>query len=209
MKAIFLLGTLKRKRSGGDFSHTEVLCELVIEDLKNYAVRSEIVRLIEYDIKPGVKSNMGKGDDWPAILKKVVAADIVVFATPIWWGLHSSLIQRVIERMDDLNEELLETGKSKLANKVGGIVVTGEEDGAQHIVGNISNFLIWNGVTLPPGCAVTFLDEYKRATKNSLRKKLRDDHPTAAASETMARNLAFFARLLQENDIPRHEKGAG
>ena len=79
MKAIFLLGTLKRKRAGGDFSHTETLCELVTEHLRKHDVRSEVVRLVEYDIKPGVKSNMGKSDEWPAILKKMVAADIIVF----------------------------------------------------------------------------------------------------------------------------------
>jgi multimeric flavodoxin WrbA len=202
LKAIFLLGTLKRTRSGSDFSHTEVLCELVIEDLREYDVQCEVVRLVEYDIKPGIKNNMGKGDEWPGILKKVLAADIVVFVTPIWWGIQSSLIQRVIERMDELHEELLETGKSRLENKVGGILITGEEDGEQHIIGNIANFLLSNGVTLPPECAVSFLGDYSRSTKKSLRKRLREDKKTASASQKMVRNLAFFARLLKENNIP-------
>lgn len=206
---MFLLGTLKRKRSGSDFSHTETLCELVIEDLRPYDVRCEIVRLVEYDIKPGIKSNMGKGDEWPGILKRVLAADIVVFVTPIWWGIQSSLIQRVIERMDELHEKLLETGKSPLENKVGGILITGEEDGEQHIIGNIANFLLSNGVTLPPECAVSFLGDYSRSTKKSLQKRLREDKKTASAARKMARNLVFFARLLRENSIPQHEKGAG
>ena len=101
-RAVFLLATLKHKRGGGEFSHTETLCELVIENLREHGVRSEIVRLVEYDIPPGTKSNMGKGDDWPVILKKVLAADILVFATPIWWGNHSSLMQRAIERLDEI-----------------------------------------------------------------------------------------------------------
>jgi multimeric flavodoxin WrbA len=63
----------------------------------------------------------------------MVASDIIIFATPIWSGIQSSLIQRVIERLDELNDELLETGKSEFANKVGGIVITGDEDGAEHI----------------------------------------------------------------------------
>ena len=63
------------------------------------------------------------------------AADIIVFATPIWWGNHSSLMQRAIERLDELHNELLDTGKSRLENKVGGIVITGEEDGEQHVTG--------------------------------------------------------------------------
>lgn len=201
LKAIFLLATLKHKRGGGEFSHTEVLSELVVECLRSYNVQSEIVRLVEYEIKPGNKSNMGKGDEWPGILKKVLAADIIVFATPIWWGIQSSLMQRVIERLDELHDELLETGVSRLTNKVGGIVITGGEDGEQHITGNIANFLLSLGVTLPPQCAVTYQGDYERATKNSLAKRFREE--TGDAAETMARNLSFFAKLLRENNIPK------
>jgi multimeric flavodoxin WrbA len=206
LKAIFLLGTLKPNKKR-EFSHTATLCELVIEDLRPYNVKSEIVRLVEYDIKPGVESDMGRGDEWPAILKKVLASDIIVFATPIWWGIHSSLIQRVIERMDALNDELLETGKSELANKIGGMVITGAEDGAEHTIGNIANFLIWNGMTLPPACSVSFLGDYTRTTKKSLLKKFRAQKSIASMSRTMTRNLVFFARLLKENNIPQDKKG--
>jgi multimeric flavodoxin WrbA len=200
LKAIFLLGTLKHTRSGREFSHTDTLCELVIEDLRPYNVACEIVRLVDFNIKPGIKSNMGRGDAWPGILKKVLAADIIVFATPVWWGIQSSLMQRVIERLDELHEEILETGKSRLANKVGGIVITGGEDGEQHITGNIANFLLSLGVTLPPSCTVTYLGDYTRATKRSLGKRFREENGDSI--ETMARNLVFFARLLRENNIP-------
>jgi len=203
LKAIFLLATLKHKRGGGEFSHTEVLSEIVIEQLNEQNVKSEIVRLADYEIKSGTKLNMGKGDEWPGIAKKILAADIIVFATPIWWGNQSSLMQRTIERLDELHDELRETGKSRLTNKVGGIVITGEEDGEQHITGNISNFLLNLGVTLPPQCAVSYQGEYKRATKHSLAKKFREDKNTSKAAATMARNLAFFARLLNENNIPQ------
>jgi multimeric flavodoxin WrbA len=204
LKAIFLLATLKHKGTKGDFSHTETLCELVIDELRTHGVQSEIVRLVEYNIKPGVRTNMGKGDEWFGILQKILAADIIVFATPIWWGNQSSLMQRVIERLDELHSELRETGKSRLTNKVGGIVITGEEDGEQHITGNISNFLLSIGVTLPPLCAVSYLGDYSRATKQSLHKKLRANKSTASAAETMARNLAFFAQQLREKRIPEN-----
>src|SRR6478672_3097842 len=94
LKAVFLLATLKHKRGGGEFSHTETLSELVMECLRDHGVKSEIVRLVDHDIKPGVKLNMGKGDEWPAIVAKILAANIIVFATPIWWGNQSSLMQR-------------------------------------------------------------------------------------------------------------------
>ena len=200
LRAVFLLATLKPSRSGREFSHTDTLCEGVAECLRSHNVACEIVRLVDYDIKPGLKSNMGKGDEWPGILEKVLDADIIVFATPVWWGLQSSLMQRAIERMDELHDELLDTGKSRLTNKVGGIVITGEEDGEQHITGNIANFLLAIGVTLPPQCAVTYLGDYTRATKKSLGKRFREENGDAI--ETMARNLAFFARLLRENNIP-------
>jgi multimeric flavodoxin WrbA len=200
LQAIFLLSTLRPSRSGREFSHTDTLCEVVAECLRSKNVACEIVRLVDYDIKPGIKSNMGKGDEWPGILKKVLDADIIVFATPVWWGIQSSVMQRAIERLDELHNELLETGKSRLANKVGGIVITGEEDGEQHITGNLANFLLAVGVTLPPQCAVTYLGDYTRATKKSLAKRFKEENGDSI--EAMARNLEFFARLLRENNIP-------
>ncbi len=205
LKAIFLLGTLK---NSPEFSHTETLAELVIDDLSAYNVESEIVRLIDFHIKAGVESNMGEGDEWPGILERIIAADIIIFASPIWWGNLSSLNQRVIERLDALNDEQLETGKSRLTNKVGGMVITGDEDGAQHLIGSMGNFMIWNGMTLPPACSVSFLGRYKEKTKAELMKRFREHKATALMSQTAARNLVFFARLLKENNIPEDEKGA-
>lgn len=201
-RAVFLLATLKHKRGGGEFSHTDVLAELVAERLGDNAVRSEIVRLSDFNIPAGTKSNMGRGDDWPEILQKILGAEIVVFATPIWWGNQSSLMQRAIERLDELHNELLETGKSRLTNKVGGIVITGEEDGEQHITGNISNFFSNMGLLIPPHCAISYQGSYTRATRKSLGKKFREEEGTADAVEKMAKNLAFFARLLKANNIP-------
>ncbi len=201
LKAIFLLATLKHSRSGQEFSHTDTLCGVIVECLRSHNVACEIVRLVDYNIKPGTRINMGKGDEWPGILKKVLDADIIVFATPVWWGIQSSLMQRAIERMDELHDELLETGESRLHNKVGGIVITGGEDGEQHITGNIANFLLAVGVTLPPQCTVTYLGDYERATKKSLAKRFREENGDSI--EAMARNLAFFARLLRENKLPK------
>jgi multimeric flavodoxin WrbA len=203
LKAVVLLATLKHRRSGQEFSHTETLSEVVIECLRDNGVRSQMIRLVDYDIPAGRKSNMGSGDDWPGILKKILASDIIIFATPIWWGNQSSLMQRVIERLDELHDEILETGKSRLINKVGGIIITGEEDGEQHITGNISNFLLNMGITLPPHCAVSYQGSYARATKKSLGSKFREEKKTSESAEKMACNLAFFARLLRENEIPQ------
>lgn len=114
VRALFLLGTLKKKQV---LSHTQALCEVVAEIFKaQEKVDSEIIRLRDYDIQPGVKTEIDD-DDWPKIVKKMLRADIIIFATPVWWGIQSSLIQRIIERLDELNDELLETGKSEFANR--------------------------------------------------------------------------------------------
>jgi multimeric flavodoxin WrbA len=202
VRAIFLLGTLKKKQV---LSHTQALCEVVAEIFKSQEnVDSEIIRLRDYDIQPGVKTEID-GDDWPKILKKMLRSDIIIFATPVWWGIQSSLIQRIIERLDELNDELLETGKSEFGNKVGGIVITGAEDGAEHIIGNILNFMSFNGFTIPPAPSVSWLGDASGETKESLKKKFRKG-PVYSTARTFARNEAYLARLLRDNPLPNGEK---
>jgi multimeric flavodoxin WrbA len=209
MKALFLLGSLKR---AGEWSHTHVLCDLLAEKLKESDVESEIVSLADHYIPPGIKTDMGvvdgKQDEWPAIVQKMFAADIIIFATPIWWGNMSSLMQRVVERMDELNDEIAATGKSELLNKAGGMVITGEEDGAQHVIGNLSNFMSWNGLTLPPASSCSYLGSYKNMTPESLMQKFKTEGSTNAMATTVARNLAHVAKTLKANPLPVQEGGS-
>lgn len=207
LKATILLGTLKPK-SGKAFSRTKVLSGVLSDELASHDVRSEILHLADYEIPPGTKSNMGKGDEWPNILEKIVRSDIVIFATPIWWGGHSSLTQRAMERLDELNDEIVATGKSELLNKVGGMVVTGGEDGAQHAIASLANFMVWNGLTLPPACSLSYLGGSKAKTAAGLKKEFLKRPYTAGMAKTMARNLAAMARLLKEHPLPVQEKGS-
>ncbi len=103
MKATILLGTLKTT----GLSNTATLAEFLASRMERQGIQSEIVRLAGLDIPPGTCSDMGEGDGWPAVLEKILASDVLVFATPIWWGNHSSLIQRVIERLDEMHDQLL------------------------------------------------------------------------------------------------------
>ena len=121
INAIILVGTLK---TSSEISNTDLLSEFFAKHLLTYGVRSEIIRLIDYDIRPGVYTRVDS-DDWHAIYEKIMVTDIVVFATPVWWGIQSSL-QRVIERLDEIHDEIMESGKSKLTNKVAGIRVTAQ-----------------------------------------------------------------------------------
>ena len=207
LKATILLATLKPTSAGG-FSNTHVLSQILCDELSTHEVQSEIVHLVEYNIPPGTKSTMGRGDDWPKILEKLVRSDIIIFATPIWWGGHSSLMQRVFERLDELNDQIVETGKSEFLNKVGGMVITGAEDGAQHVIAGIANFMIWNGITLPPACSLSYLNSYDVKTAADLKKKLLKQPSTVAMARTMARNVAYLATLLKEHPLPVQEKKA-
>jgi len=206
MKAIFLLATLKTTASG-EYSHTEALSMVLVEELKKLGCESEFVRLVDHNIPVGLKSDMGAGDEWPTILPKITSADIVIFATPIWWGGHSSLMQRVIERMDALNDELIEKGTSGLLGKVGGMVITGEEDGAEHVIGNLANFLIWNGMTLPPAVTLSYLGGYEN-TEAATVDKFKKQESTAGMAKTMAQNLVHMATLLKNNPYPDQEKNS-
>lgn len=127
LSAVFLNCTLKPSPA---VSNTEALARKVIEWFDQSDVESEIVRIVDYNVKPGVTSDEGDGDEWPLILQKIKQADIIVIATPIWFGVRASIAQLVIERLDGTYGERNEQGQYPLYNKVAGVVITGNEDGA-------------------------------------------------------------------------------
>jgi multimeric flavodoxin WrbA len=191
MKAVILLGTLKKDEQ----SNTEALTDFFIDKMAAKGVTCEKIRLVSQHILPGTYSDMGQGDDWPAILKKILAAEIVIFATPVWWGSHSSEIQRVIERLDNIHDEILEGKPSQLADKVGGIIITGDSDGAEQIIGVISNFLNAIGVLVPPYATLSVLWEGQKKGGSTPRKELIEKYVKeyAGTAEKMAAQLVKFA----------------
>ncbi|OCB78196.1 flavodoxin [Flavobacterium piscis] len=146
MKAIILLGTLKNKGR----SNTEILVEFLGEYLKEQNIDFEVIRLANHTIVPGTFTHMDIKDDWPDIYNKIIEAKILLFATPIWWNSHSSELQRCIERLDEVYDVILAGKDSPLDGKIGGVIVTGDSDGVEHITGNIANFFCSIGVTVPP-----------------------------------------------------------
>jgi multimeric flavodoxin WrbA len=118
MKALFLSCTLKASPAP---SNTEALAQVLIRQFEEDGITSEIVRLADYNVKPGVSSDEGAGDDWPFIREKIVAADILVMATPTWLGQHSSICQRALERMDAMLSETKPDGRTIAFDKVGGM----------------------------------------------------------------------------------------
>ena len=190
MKAVILLATLKRT----GLSNTETLSEFFQTRLTSRGVDCEIVKLVNYHIPAGTYTNMGSGDDWPSILDKILAAQIVIFATPIWWESHSSEMQKVIERLDHLHDEILEGKTSRLENKVGGIIVTGDSDGAQHIIASLANFFNAVGILLPPYASLTVLSELQQKGATTTREELLKfyEEQYAGTADTMINKILKY-----------------
>jgi multimeric flavodoxin WrbA len=147
MRALVLNCTLKRSP---ETSNTEALARVVLDALAGGGADVEIERVVDHVVEPGVVSEaVTDADQWPALREKVVAADILVIATPTWLGQPSSVAKRVLERMDALLSETKEDGRPIAYDKVAGVVVTGNEDGAHHCIAEISGALIDLGYTVP------------------------------------------------------------
>jgi multimeric flavodoxin WrbA len=121
-----------------------------------------------------------------------------LFCTPIWWGGRSSLMQRVIERLDALDEEYSATGRSAIKGKVAGIVITGSEDGALSVMGSIMMVLSFMGFTLPPECTAYWVGEVGQPTSLDREKRLKN-MATMHMAKNLAQNLVYHARLLKAN----------
>jgi multimeric flavodoxin WrbA len=192
MRALIINCTLK---PSPQTSNTEALARVVAEAMEKDGVTVDWVRAVDHDLKPGVESDMGDGDEWPAVRSKILDAEILVMATPTWVGKPSSVAQRVIERLDAMISETDDDGRPVAYNRVAGVVNTGNEDGAHHVIGEIAGALGDIGFTVPgqawtywhlgPGAGPDYVDDQR-------------GHDWAAKTgRAMAQNLVTVARALQ------------
>ncbi len=195
LSVLVLNGSLKHIQ---DTSTTQEVVEVVLEKMKEHAtITSESIRLADKNIPVGLGFKESEEDEWPGIAHKIKDADIIIFATPIWWGAQSSLIQRIIERMDSFDEEFLKEGKSPLLNKVAGIVITGSEDGAQAVMSRLMSTLSFMNFTLPPQCCTYFVGEVGVDSTTNDEHRRSSEAVEQMAKET-ARSLTYYAKLLKE-----------
>lgn len=195
LKVLVLNGSLKHNR---DISNTEEVAQEVLKNMEGHCkIESSIIRLADKNMPVGLGFREGKDDDWPDIVKKVKECDILIFATPVWWGGRSSLMQRVIERLDSLDEEYIASGRSALYNKVAGIVITGSEDGALSTMGSIMMVLTWMGFTLPPECCAYWVGEVGMDPATDRERRQKND-ATKHMAKNMARNLVYYSQLLKK-----------
>lgn len=162
LKAVFVNTTLKPSPA---LSHTQGLMEDAIAILESQGVEVDQIRLVDYDVAPGVNPDMREdvpggnqdADDWPELSARILAADILVIGTPIWLGEKSSVATRLIERLYGLSGETNDRGQSLFYGRTGGVIVTGNEDGAKHISMNLIYSLQHLGYAIPPNADAAWI----------------------------------------------------
>ena len=202
MRAVCLNCTLKRSPEP---SNTEALADVVLSALREQGVATEIVRLVDHRIEPGVVSEaVAEGDEWPSMRSRIVSAEILVIATPTWLGQPSSVAKRALERMDAMLSETADDGETPIAyNRVAGVVVTGNEDGAHHVISEVCGALVDIGYTIP-GQSWTY---WNKGPGPSDQEWLTTDERdwSISTGKTAARNLVAAATALQATRLPPPE----
>ena len=164
---------------------------------------TETIRIAAFDVKPGVTSDEGPGDDWPAIREKILAHDILIFGGPIWMGQIGSIAKRVLERMDAFLDETDDEGRMPSYGKVAVAAIVGNEDGAHWSSAQLFQSLNDTGWTIPPVAACYWVGEAMGST--DFKDLGETPEAVTKTAGMVATNAAHVAKLLAENPIP----GAG
>jgi multimeric flavodoxin WrbA len=181
-------------------SNTEALAREVVTALRERDVEVEVERVLDHDVRPGVSSDEGDGDQWPLLREKVLASEILVVATPTWMGQPSSVAKRVLERMDALISETDDDGRPVAYNRVAGVVVTGNEDGAHHVIAEVNGALVDIGYTVP-GQNWTYWNMGPGPGPSYTETEHRHEW-SAKTGRAMASNLVAVATALQRSPVP-------
>ncbi|HUH08532.1 MAG TPA: flavodoxin family protein [Egibacteraceae bacterium] len=199
LRALYINCTLKRSP---EHSHTQLLIDRSAAVLRASDVRVDMVRAVDRDIPPGVYPDMTEhgwpADDWPEIFEQVMAADILVLATPIWLGEKSSICTKVIERLYGNSGMLNEHGQYAYYGRVGGCLVTGNEDGIKHCAMNILYSLQHLGYVIPPQADAGWIGEAGPGPSYGDDGIGLDNDFTNRNTAFMAWNLMHLARLLKD-----------
>lgn len=188
-------------KSGSSPSSTQLLLDQVLAAMEGHGVSTSSARVVDYDVKPGVTTDEGQGDQWPALRKRINDAQILVVATPVWLGHPSSVAQRVLERLDAVLGEIDDDGCYPTFGKVAVAAVVGNEDGAHHVHAELFQGLVDVGFTVPPGGHPYWVGE----AMGSVDYQDLDHAPDKVTSTiaTTASNAVHLARLLQLQPYPK------
>ncbi|MBA1277112.1 MULTISPECIES: flavodoxin family protein [Pseudomonadaceae] len=178
-------------------------CSLLLSqaerELEKLGVSCEQLRAVDFNIKPGVTSDEGPGDDWPMIREKILAADILLLGTPIWLGHPSSICQRVLERLDAFLSETDDQQRMVSYGRVACVAVVGNEDGAHHVVAELYQGLNDVGFSIPANGCTYWVGEAMGSTDY---KDAGPREKTANTNAMLARNAVHLAKLLKQSGYP-------
>lgn len=197
LTALVLVGTLT---PSPEPSSSEKLARQVLDALGSHGVTGEVIRLVDHDVRPGVETDMGDGDAWPAIRAKLLAADILVLSTPIWMGQPSSVTKRALERLDAELSETDAEGRLLTYGKVAVVAVVGNEDGAHHVSAELFQALNDVGFTLPAAAVTYWVGEAMQTTDYQDLEETPEK--VAAATATAAAHAVHLATLLRASPYP-------
>jgi multimeric flavodoxin WrbA len=186
-------------KPGGE-SSTELMLTKVLDALGEHDVSGEILRMLDFDVKPGVTSDEGDGDQWPRLRQKILDADIFILGTPIWLGQPSSVAKRVLERLDAFLGETDDRGRMPAFGKIALVAIVGNEDGAHHCRAEIFQALNDVGFTIPANAGTYWVGEAMGSVD------FKDLHGTpdkvVQTNRMLAANAAHLARLLKDAPYP-------
>lgn len=196
MKAIFLNCTLKKSPKT---SNTQAFIDNAIDIFNTLDIKCETVRVVDHNIKFGVTSDEGDGDDWPKILNKIYDAEILIIASPLWRGDRSSIAKMIGERMDGIMEEGNDkNGQYPTYNKVAGVMIDGNEDGAKNAIASILMDLSEQGFSIPANAYTYYVG--KAGPGPSYIEANGSEHEfTNKMMLYMIHNLVHLAKLFQSN----------
>lgn len=202
LKAVYVNCTLKKSP---EQSHTAGLMELSRTIMEKEGVKVDEIRLVDHNVARGVHPDMTEHgwekDEWPALFERIKNADILIIGTPIWLGEKSSVAQLLIERLYSMSGMQNDKGQYLFYGKVGGCVITGNEDGAKHCAMGLLYAMQHIGYSIPPqadagwlgeiGPGPSYLDDEAEGYKNDF---------TNRNTTFMTYNLMHLASMLKKND---------
>ena len=198
LRAYGLNCTLK---SGDESSSTQKLLDQLLRALGKHDVETASDRVANFNVKPGVTADEGDGDEWPQLRKRIMEADILVVATPIWMGQPSSVCKRVLERLDAVLSEIDDDGRYPTFGKVAVAAVVGNEDGAHHCCAEIYQALTDVGFTVPGASPPYWVGEAMGST--DYQDLERTPKKVAETVRTIASNAAHLAQPLKKSPYPK------
>lgn len=199
IKALALNCTLKADPDKA--SSTDAMIAVLAKAFREKDVEiSETVRVASLDIKPGVTSDEGDGDEWPALRCKILAHDILIFGGPIWMGQISSVAKRLLERMDAFLSETDGQGRMPSYGKVAVAAIVGNEDGAHFSSAQLFQALNDVGWTISAVAACYWVGEAMGST--DFKDLEATPEKVTETAKMLAGNAVHLAELLKSKPYP-------